>query len=98
MDWNEIRMDLLLRIFTFSSGIRFLLGVLTNSHYRDLSWFCFLTLSQSTISICFLVEIPTLNDFGFLKESLGFRWADASKDLRRGDLDRCYQVLRVSEI
>ena len=90
MDWNETRMDLLLRIFTFSSGIRSLLGVLTNSHYRDMSWFRFLTLSQSTISICFLVETPTLNDFGFLKESLGFRWADASKDSRRDGLDRYY--------
>ena len=98
MDWNEIRMDLLPWIFTFSSGIRSLLGVLANSHYRDVSLFRTLTPSQFMISICFLMEVPTLDDFGFLKESLGFCWADASKDLRCGDLDRCYQVLRVSEI
>ena len=43
------------------------------------------------------MEVPTLDDFGFFKESLGFRWADTSKDLRRDGLDRCYPALRASE-
>ena len=82
-------MDLLHWIFTFSSGIESLLGVLVNSHYRDVSLFRTLTLSQSMLSIGFLMEVPTLDDFGFLKELLGFRWVEASKDSRHDVLDRC---------